>query len=185
MPLPETGGVIPLRLEERGHRHPSRLNEPRAEPPQHARLQLGAPGIAPRHQSVPRGGADRRAGMRIGENHPLRRDPIEIRRWNFSLRIKALHIAVAEVVAENEDDVGLRVGTDSRKTRPEPESKTRNNRRKKSTAIKSGQKTSTSATRLGPRVHTRSSVHKSHHIPLVRSRLIYLGQVFNMPVMKP
>ena len=61
------------------------------------------------------------AGMRVGENHSLGRDAIEIRRRDFPLRIERLHIAVSQVVAKNEDDVGLRVTAEGRNMRREEE----------------------------------------------------------------
>jgi len=46
--------------------------------------------------------------MSVGEPHALRREPIDMRRGNFpALRVVALHIAVTEVVGEDDEDVGL------------------------------------------------------------------------------
>ena len=46
--------------------------------------------------------------MPVGETHALRRKPVDVRRGNFAaLRVVALDVAVAEVVGEDDEDVGL------------------------------------------------------------------------------
>jgi hypothetical protein len=52
--------------------------------------------------------------VRIRESHALLGEPIEMRRLNLGLRIVAGHIAIAEVVREDDDEVGLLSGEDSR-----------------------------------------------------------------------
>lgn len=43
--------------------------------------------------------------MRICKSHPARRETIEVWRRDFAIRIKTAHVAVAEIVAEDEDDI--------------------------------------------------------------------------------
>ena len=46
--------------------------------------------------------------MRIGKRHPLRRQPIQIRRLDLpSQRVETLHIAITEIIAKNVNNVGL------------------------------------------------------------------------------
>jgi hypothetical protein len=45
--------------------------------------------------------------VNIGEIHPCSGELVEVRRGDFALCVQALHVAVAEVVAENVNDVGL------------------------------------------------------------------------------
>ncbi len=52
--------------------------------------------------------------MPVREPHPLRREPVHVRRRDFSaLRIVALHVAVTEIVGEDHDDVQPRRGRSS------------------------------------------------------------------------
>ena len=44
--------------------------------------------------------------MRVGEPHALAREPVDVRRFDFR-RAVATDIPVAEVVGEDDDDVGL------------------------------------------------------------------------------
>ena len=47
--------------------------------------------------------------MPIREAHALRRELVDVRRGNLAaLGVVALHIAVAEIVGEDDEDVGLR-----------------------------------------------------------------------------
>jgi hypothetical protein len=48
--------------------------------------------------------------MRVGEDHPLVRQPVDPRRGNLALRIEATHVAIAQVVAENVNHVGSVLG---------------------------------------------------------------------------
>ena len=45
--------------------------------------------------------------MGIGEPHPLARETIEVGRGDFGPIVVAAHVAVAKVIGEDEDDVGL------------------------------------------------------------------------------
>ncbi len=46
--------------------------------------------------------------MPVGEPHPLRGQPINVRRRDLApLRVVAPHISVAEIVGQNDDDVRL------------------------------------------------------------------------------
>ena len=65
----------------------------------------------PGEQTVAGGRADRGRRMRVGEPHPLARQPVEMRRGHFRLRVVAADVAVAEVVREDDEDVRIaRVG---------------------------------------------------------------------------
>ena len=48
--------------------------------------------------------------MRIGENHPGRRQPIQPGRGNFSGGIQRTHIAVSEVIGQNINNVRRAAG---------------------------------------------------------------------------
>ena len=43
--------------------------------------------------------------MRICENHPLASQPIHVRRRDLAVRVQALHVAVAQVIAQDQQDV--------------------------------------------------------------------------------
>ena len=45
--------------------------------------------------------------MRIGEANALACEPVEMRRGHLALSVVAAHIAVAEIVGEDEQDVWL------------------------------------------------------------------------------
>ena len=46
--------------------------------------------------------------MRLGKGHARRREPVDIRRGDFAApAAQAMHVAIAEVVGEDVDDVGL------------------------------------------------------------------------------
>ena len=45
--------------------------------------------------------------MGVGETHPLRRQPVDVRRGDLAaIRVVALHVAVAEIIGVDDDDVG-------------------------------------------------------------------------------
>jgi hypothetical protein len=48
--------------------------------------------------------------MRVGEAHPFGGEPIQMRRRNPGVRVVTPQIAVAQVVGEDDDDVGLTGG---------------------------------------------------------------------------
>ena len=56
--------------------------------------------------------------MRIGEDHPLRSHAIDLWRGDLAaIGIQAMHIAIAEIVAEDIDDVGMLRGGIRRRDR--------------------------------------------------------------------
>ncbi len=68
------------------------------------------------HQAVARGRADRGGTMRVGEAHAFPREAVEMWRGDLRLVVVAAHIAVAEVVGEDEQDV-RRLGRARRRQR--------------------------------------------------------------------
>ena len=62
----------------------------------------------PRHQAVARRSADRARTVSIGESHSLAREPVDVRSRNSRLVVVAMHVPVAEVGGEDENDVRLR-----------------------------------------------------------------------------
>ncbi len=61
--------------------------------------------VHPRHEAAARGGTDGRARVGLGEPQALGGQPIEVRRLDLLLPVGA-EITVAEVVGQDEDDVG-------------------------------------------------------------------------------
>jgi hypothetical protein len=60
----------------------------------------------------PAGGrTGRAAGIKLREAHPLRRHPVQVRRWNFLLAV-APEIAPAQVIGEDDEDVRMRLVRD-------------------------------------------------------------------------
>ena len=43
--------------------------------------------------------------MRVSEDHATGSEAIQVRRRDLALRVEALHIAIAEIVGEDEDEV--------------------------------------------------------------------------------
>jgi hypothetical protein len=109
--LAAAGGVA-VQPEERRHGEPALGDERRIiGAVEHAALQASAPRIATREQAVARGRADGGAAVGIGERHPLRGEAVEMRGLDLAaLGIERLHIAVAQIVGEYVNDVGLRRG---------------------------------------------------------------------------
>ena len=105
VPLADASGVIPALFEKRRHREPSGLDQPRAQPAQHAALKARTPIIATGENAVARGRTDRRAGMRIGENHSGRGQSVHVRCSNLAVGIEAFNVPIAKVVAKQVHDV--------------------------------------------------------------------------------
>ena len=108
MPFADAGGRIPLLPEHGRHGGAGGRDHGRSVRGKDAVLHPRPPVVAAGENAVARGRADRCRSMRIGEGHPLRRELVEVRRRDLAaLRVQALHIAVAEVVGEDVDDVGF------------------------------------------------------------------------------
>ena len=107
MPLAHARRRVALVLQHLRHGEPPLLDQPRAQPAEHAALELRAPVVAPRDHAVARRRADGGRRVRIRKFHPERGEPVHVRRRDFSVRIEALHIADAQIVRENKDDVRL------------------------------------------------------------------------------
>ena len=114
VPLADAGGGVALVLEQARDGEPARLDERRRAALQHAALQRTAPGVAAGQDAVARGRADGRGTMGVGEDHAFARQAVEVRRADFGFRVEAAQVAVAEVVGEDEDDVGPRGGSGER-----------------------------------------------------------------------
>ena len=109
VPLADRGGGVAVLFQQSRHREPVGRDERIViGAVEHALLQVRAPRVAARQQAVARGRADGGAAVRIGEGHALRDQPVEVRRLDFSaLGVERLHVAVAQIVGEDVDDVGL------------------------------------------------------------------------------
>ena len=108
VPLADTRRVIASSLQHLGHGQPVLLNQSRTQPTEYAALQLRAPRIPPGHHAVPRRRTNARAAVGIGKRHPLFGDLVQARRGDLAVRIEALHIAVPEVIAQDEHNVRTR-----------------------------------------------------------------------------
>ena len=107
VPFAHTMRGVALRIEHAWHGQTTRLDQARTEAAEHAALQLGTPGVATRHHAIARGCADTGARVRIGENHAFLGETIKARRGDLAFGIEAFHIAIAKIIAEDEDDVGF------------------------------------------------------------------------------
>ena len=107
MPLAHASRRIALCAQHPRQCHPIRFDQAR---PAHAREDPAAIARAEthaaRHDAVARRRAYRRSRVGIRESHAFAREVVEIRRRHLRLRIVAADIAVAEIVGENEDDIG-------------------------------------------------------------------------------
>ena len=106
MPLAHAAGEIARAFEQRRERQPTMLNEQRIIRPDRPVTCPCAPAVAARHQVVAARRADGRRRMSIRESHPLMGQPVDIRGLHFGGPITA-EVAVAQIVGEDKDDVGL------------------------------------------------------------------------------
>ena len=105
VPFAETGGVVALTLEEGRDRGTAGLYQVGAHPALHSAFEAGTPVVAARHKAVAGRCADGAAGVGVGEAHALGRKPVHVRGGDFTLGIKAAHVAVAKVVGKDVDKV--------------------------------------------------------------------------------
>ena len=107
MPFPKHGGAVALLFQKVREGEPARRDERLFPHIDNEILQPRPPWMAPGEQRVAGGRADRGAGMRVGEKHPLRREFINLRRGDFPTRgVVALRVPVAEIVREDHHDIG-------------------------------------------------------------------------------
>ena len=50
--------------------------------------------------------------MGVGERHPISSQSVQIRRFDFGVRVQCLDVAITHVVGEDKDDVGSILCTD-------------------------------------------------------------------------
>ncbi len=106
MPFANHRRVIAMTFELLRQREAILRDQRRLEPKQNTPSELRAPRVATREQGVACGRANGCRTVRIGELHALRGEGIEMRRLHLRLRIEARHIAITEIVREDEDDIG-------------------------------------------------------------------------------
>lgn len=107
MPFADGGGGVALLLQQgrKGEttfgdqRRPARTGEDRAAV-RHAK------GHPPGHEAVARRRANRGRTVRIGEPHAFARELVDVGRRHLRVGVAAAHIAVAEVVSEDDEKVG-------------------------------------------------------------------------------
>ena len=61
--------------------------------------------------------------MRIGEEHAIAGELVEIRGWDLALRVVAPHVSIPKIVGQDEEDVGLVPGRDPRSMAEEKKEK--------------------------------------------------------------
>ena len=68
--------------------------------------------IAPREQGIARRRTHSARCVGVGKPHSLRSQLVDVRRWDLTARwIVALKITVAEIVGEDDQNIGLRMLT--------------------------------------------------------------------------
>ena len=107
VPLADAGRVIAVFFEQTGDRHAARLDQRLVVSVQNSALQPRSPVVTARQNTVPRRRANRRTAVSIGKDHAGRRQPIQVRRGNFAITIQTLHVAVAQIVRKDINDVGF------------------------------------------------------------------------------
>ena len=107
VPFPDDARVIAVLPQKRSHGSPPRLDQWLAVAVEHAALEPRAPAIAPGQQAVTGGRAYRRRRMSVGEGHALGGKFVEMRSGDFRFRIQRVNVAVAHVVGEDENDIGM------------------------------------------------------------------------------
>ena len=68
---------------------------------QHAARKTRPPAVSTREQAVAGWRADARRRMGVGERHAIRRQAIEVWRWNPRARIERADVPVPKVVRQN------------------------------------------------------------------------------------
>ena len=106
MPFPKTCRRIPLRLEQRRHRHPTGFDKVPAVPPVDAFLQGAAPIVAAGENTVAGGRTDCGGSVGVREDHPFRSQLVETIRMNSGGRIQAGQVTVTHVIRQDIDDIG-------------------------------------------------------------------------------
>lgn len=106
MPFAEGTGEVAFRLEEGGESQALFRNHRFSVGREHSFANVSALGVATGQQRVARGRAHgmRREGIR--ESQTIGGDGIDLRRLKDGLRIVTARIAPAEIIGENENDVG-------------------------------------------------------------------------------
>jgi hypothetical protein len=104
MPLAEAHRRVALLPEDARHRGSCRVHDQRAGI-HHRPPETAAERILARQQRVTRRRADRGRRMCVGEPPALGGEPVDVRRLHLR-RAVAAHVAVAEIVREDEHDVG-------------------------------------------------------------------------------
>ena len=107
VPFAHAGGAVALLLEHGGDGLPPRLDQGPGHSGQHQIFQFGAPVVPAGHQCVPGGGAHGGRGVAVGKAHALPGQPINVLGVDLGLGVHAGHVAVAQIVGEEEDDIGL------------------------------------------------------------------------------
>lgn len=107
VPFADAGGVVALALEHGGDGEAPLLDEARAETAEDGFLQLAAPVVAAGDDTVTRGRADGGGGVCVGEDDALTREAVYVRGGDLAFGVQAAHVTIAEVVAEDEDEVRL------------------------------------------------------------------------------
>ena len=107
VPLADACSGVAVLLEHPRDREPVFFDQWQIPIPYNTGRHTAAPAVAPGQQPVAGGRADRRGGVRIGERHALHGKPVDVGRGDLRVGIEALWIAVAHIVGEKNDDVGL------------------------------------------------------------------------------
>jgi len=108
VPFPEDGSVVALGFEEGSNGGSVGGDEVGAEPGDDAALEAGAPAVASGEEAIAGGSADGGSGVRVGKDHARSGECVEVGCFDLStFGVEDLHIAVAEIVAKEDDDVGL------------------------------------------------------------------------------
>ena len=113
MPFADDGGVITLPLQQVTDGEPVGGDQRLRVAIVNALLQVRAPRVAAGQQAVARGRADGRPAVRIRKRHAFAAQPVEVRCRDFATRrVERLHIAVTEIVGEDQNNVRPRDGVD-------------------------------------------------------------------------
>ena len=105
MPFADDAGGVAGPLEQRGHGRAAWFDEQPLDAGRDAGALL-AERIFAGQERVARRRADRGHRVRVGEAQPLRGEPVHVGRLDFG-RAVATEVAVADVIGQDEHDVGL------------------------------------------------------------------------------
>ena len=123
MPFAEESGGVALLLQHGRESQSVLLDQAGSPNAGEDATVIQTKGHAPGHDAVAGRRADRGGAVRIGEEHAIAGELVEMRGWDLALRVVAADVSIPKIVGEDEEDVGLLPGRDPRRKAEEKKEK--------------------------------------------------------------